>query len=71
MSTPVSVNFKAGEEYSLCVFEDEYCRNMSYLKHNERYTALPGGGEKSCNYVNIAALHLLRIEGGSPGPSTK
>jgi hypothetical protein len=77
MSTPVSVNFKAGEEYSLCISEDEYCRNMSYLKNNERYTALPGGGEKSCNYVNIAALHLFetlhQFKTGNtvPGPQAK
>ena len=41
--------------------EDEYSRNMSYFKNNERYTAANGGGEASYNFVNIAALHLLYL----------
>ncbi len=62
MSSPVSVSFKAGEEYSICISEDEYSRNMSYLKNNERYTSGPGGGEGSYNHVNIAALHLFQMQ---------
>jgi hypothetical protein len=44
MSSPVNMDLSAGEEYSMRIGEDEYCRNMSYLKNNERYTAWPGGG---------------------------
>jgi hypothetical protein len=61
MSSPVNVDLSAGEEYSIRIGEDEYCRNMSYLENNERYTAWPGGGPADYNYVNIAALHLLRV----------
>ncbi len=66
MSSPTRVILSAGEEYTICIREDEYSRNMSYLKNNERYTSGPGGGERSYNYVNIAALHLFQMQGGSP-----
>jgi hypothetical protein len=61
LSSSVPVNLNAGQTYSLRIFEDEYCHNMSYLAHNERYTALPGGGNDACNFVNISALHLVRL----------
>jgi hypothetical protein len=64
MSSPVSMDLRAGKEYEICICEDEYCRNMSYLKNNERYTAWPGGGLEDYNYVNITALHLLQIQAG-------
>jgi hypothetical protein len=66
LSSPAAVNFNAGEEYSISIGEDEYCRNMSYLQNNERYTAWPGGGQESYNYVNIAALHLFQMQSDSP-----
>jgi hypothetical protein len=59
------VNLNAGQEYSMRICEDEYCRNMSYLKNNELYTAWPGGGKDDYNYVNIAALYLLRVQENS------
>lgn len=65
MSSPVSVNLKAGEEYTITISQDEYSRNMSYLKNNERYTSGAGGGERSYNYVNIAALHLFAERSGA------
>jgi hypothetical protein len=68
LSSPVCVNLKAGEEYAICIREDEYCRNMSCLKSNERYTAGLGGGDRSYNYVNIAALHLLPMRCGASLP---
>ena len=68
LSSPVCVNLKAGEEYAICIREDEYSRNMSCLKSNERYTAGLGGGDRSYNYVNIAALHLLPMQCGASFP---
>jgi hypothetical protein len=71
MSSPVSMDLTAGKEYEICICEDEYCRNMSYLKNNERYTAWPGGGSENYNYVNISALHLLQIQADSHISKTK
>ncbi len=59
LSSAVGADLDAGMEYVLRVAEDEYCRNMSCLESNARYTAAAGGGERSYNFVNIAALHLL------------
>ncbi len=64
-SSPIAANLSAGVEYTIRLCEDEYSRNMSYLKNNERYTAWPGGGTTGNNFVNIAAFHLLRISNGS------
>jgi hypothetical protein len=58
ISSPVSAKLVVGKEYAIRICEDEYCRNMSYLKNNERYTAWPGGGEEPYNFVNISALHI-------------
>ena len=58
MSSPVGADLAADETYSLRICEDEYSRNMSYLQHNERYTALAGGGAAAYNFVNISAVHL-------------
>jgi hypothetical protein len=71
MSSPVSMDLTTGKEYEICICEDEYCRNMSYFKNNERYTAWPGGGLEDYNYVNITALHLLQIQAGSPYSEAK
>lgn len=65
MSSPVSMNLRAGEEYAVRIYEHDYSRNMSYLSQNERYTAWPGGGQSPYNYVNVAAVHLVRIQNGS------
>jgi hypothetical protein len=62
LSSPVDADLTAKAQYSMRISEDEYCRNMSYLKNNERYTAWPGGGDDDYNYVNIAALVLLRVQ---------
>jgi hypothetical protein len=60
-SSSVRADLKAGEKYALRIREDEYSRNMSYLGNNRRYTAASGGGDAPYNYVNIAAVHLLRV----------
>ncbi len=59
LSSAVPAELQPGEPYVLRLSEDEYCRNMSYLQSNVRYTAFTGGGEASYNRVNLAALHLL------------
>ena len=58
LSSPVVADLVAGASYAISITEDEVSRNMSSLKGNETYTAWPGGGESSCNFVNISALHL-------------
>ena len=58
LSSPVVADLVAGASYAISITEDEVSRNMSYLKMNENYTAWPGGGEPSYNFVNISALHL-------------
>ena len=59
LSSPVVADLVAGASYAISIREDDVSRNMSYLKMNEHYTAWPGGGEASCNFVNISALHLI------------
>ncbi len=59
LSSAVAADLDADTAYTLRVFEDEYSRNMSYLKNNDRYTANNGGGPNGYNYVNIASIHLL------------
>ena len=67
-SSPVIAELVAGDEYALEIGEDDATRNMSYLKNNERYTAWPGGGAASYNYVNISALQLINLEAATqPG----
>lgn len=61
LSSVARATLKAGETYSFRIFEDPYSRNMSYLQHNRDYTANPGGGEADYNFVNIAAIQLLRV----------
>ncbi|MEI8340849.1 MAG: amylo-alpha-1,6-glucosidase [Verrucomicrobiota bacterium] len=60
-SSSVNADLIPGEDYTIRISEDEFCRNMSYLKSNERYTKAPGGGAASYNYVNVAALHLFYV----------
>jgi hypothetical protein len=62
MSSPVIAKLTAGKRYSLRICEDEYSKNMSYLKKNQLYTPYPGGGTDAYNYVNIAAVHLNLAE---------
>ncbi|MGH8045664.1 MAG: MGH1-like glycoside hydrolase domain-containing protein [Chthoniobacterales bacterium] len=59
LSSVVNADFKRGDHYTIRISEDEFSRNMSYLKNNERYTAGNGGGAASYNYVNIASVRLL------------
>ncbi len=61
LSSTLQMSLKAGQAYSLRIFEDSYCRNMSYLAKNARYTANSGGGDTPYNFVNIAGIHLLRV----------
>ncbi|MGH8046963.1 MAG: hypothetical protein ACREKL_06930 [Chthoniobacterales bacterium] len=60
-SSPVNVSLGSAGNYAILLCEDEYSRNMSYLKNNERYTVGAGGGALSYNYVNVAAIHLLFV----------
>jgi hypothetical protein len=68
LSSPVMADLEAGREYRFRIREDEYSRNMSYLQQNERYTALPGGGDDGYNYVNIASLHVDMMVAEGAGP---
>ena len=61
LSSAVRADLKAGENYSLKVFEDDDSRNMSYLAGNERYTSEKGGGKDPYNFVNIAAIQFQRV----------
>jgi len=61
LSSVVLATLKAGETYAIRIFEDPYSRNMSYLQRNQDYTANPGGGDATYNFVNIAAIELLRV----------
>ncbi|MGA9450620.1 MAG: amylo-alpha-1,6-glucosidase [Verrucomicrobiia bacterium] len=63
LSSVVRATLKAGETYAIRIFEDPCSRNMSYLQRNRDYTANPGGGEAVYNFVNIAAIQLLRVRG--------
>jgi len=63
LSSVVHATLKASETYTIRIFEDPYSRNMSYLQRNQDYNANPGGGRASYNYVNIAAIQLLRVNG--------
>ena len=60
-SSIVPAELKAGGDYSIRIFEDEYSRNMSYLAANGRYTALSGGGGDDYNFVNIASIQFQRV----------
>ncbi|MEI8036760.1 MAG: hypothetical protein WCJ14_00070 [Verrucomicrobiota bacterium] len=62
LSNAIAADLVQGESYSIRLSEDDCSRNMSYLKSNERYTALPGGGDDSYNYVNISAAHVLYLK---------
>ncbi len=61
LSSGVSADLQAGEDYSMRIFEDAFSRNMSYLAANRRYTAWPGGGDDDYNYVNIASIQFQRV----------
>jgi hypothetical protein len=61
LSSVVRADLKAGEKYSVRIFEDEYSRNMSSLAANARYTAWPGGGGDDYNFVNIASIEFERV----------
>ena len=61
LSSAVKGKLSPGIDYNMHIFEDEWCRNMSYLQSNERYTSANGGGDTSYNFVNIAAVHVLEL----------
>lgn len=61
-SSPVEATLRAGERYVLRFHEDAISRNMSYLAHNARYTAWPGGGEQPYNFVSITSFRLVRLD---------
>ena len=55
-------SISADKKYSFKIYEDDTVLNMSYLEHNSRYSAWPGGGDDSCNYVNISKIQIELIE---------
>ncbi|MBM4104598.1 MAG: hypothetical protein FJ263_11255 [Planctomycetes bacterium] len=59
-STAFEAELKAGVNYMIKIFEDEYARNMSYFDHYEPYRGM-GSGMTSCNYVNIASMKAILI----------
>lgn len=61
LSSIVRADLQAGKTYTIRISEDEYARNMSYLRQNEDYTAHPGGGTMPFNRADIAELRLLRV----------
>ena len=61
LSSAVKASLSPGIDYTVRLSEDEWCRNMSYLQSNARYTSASGGGDTSYNFVNIAALHVLEV----------
>ncbi|MEO0796880.1 MAG: amylo-alpha-1,6-glucosidase [Verrucomicrobiota bacterium] len=58
LSNSVVVQLDHTKDYTLCIFEDSYSRNMSFLASNENYTALPGGGAECHNLVNISNIRF-------------
>ena len=59
-SSSFRADLKAGVEYSIRIYEDEYARNMSYFDHYEPYKN-SGKGALPYNYVNIASLKVLSV----------
>ena len=57
-STRFTAALKAGTNYKVRIYEDEYARNMSYFDHYIPYNRT-GGGEKPYNYVNISKMKFL------------
>lgn len=61
LSAPVLADLDAERSYTIHIRQDEVARNMSYLEHNERYTAWPGGGDAEHNHANIASIQLRML----------
>ncbi|MBN1456631.1 MAG: hypothetical protein JW912_02125 [Sedimentisphaerales bacterium] len=63
-SSSFRADLKAGVEYSVKIYEDEYARNMSYFDHYEPYKN-SGNGTEPYNYVNIASLNCFCVNSKS------
>ena len=61
LSSSIPAKLLAEEAYTIRICEDEYCRNMSYLQKNQRYTFAAGGGSERYNRINLAAIHLFFV----------
>jgi hypothetical protein len=63
-SSSLRASLKAGVEYSVRIYENEYARNMSYFDHYEPYKN-SGNGTTPYNYVNIASLKAFSVNSKS------
>lgn len=58
-SSPLLAVLEAGVSYVVRIDEDSAARNMTYLAHNARYTAWPGGGDEPHNRALLVALRIV------------
>lgn len=58
-SSALALELKAGRRYKLSLSD---ARNMSYMKHFERYTAGRGGAEGALNRANVSGIRLRLVE---------
>jgi hypothetical protein len=59
LSSPLEATLRDDRTYSLRLFENGVCRNMSYFEHNTMYTPHPGGGDGAYNRISLAAAVLF------------
>lgn len=58
-SSAAGLKLKAGRSYRLRILDG---KNMSYMKHFDRYTAGRGGTDGALNRVNVSGVRLRRLE---------
>jgi hypothetical protein len=69
-ASPLCAVFPAAGRYELHVDEDDVCRNMSCLAHNENYTGYEGGGPHPCNNVSLHGVRLHRMPNAPSHPAS-
>lgn len=62
LTVPVELHLDAERSYRFRLTEGPGVGNMSYLEHNADYTAHRGGGAEPSHFIDIFALHLLRLD---------